>query len=61
MARAGLSANGLTMPSTADELAALNRSNSARRSAGSSQGLLCSNDAFMPPLSPSAAPGGEDH
>jgi len=61
MPRTGVSANGLTMPSTADELAALTRSNSERWPAWPSQRLLFSNDDFMPLLSPSTTPGGEEN
>ena len=41
------------MPSTAEELAALSRSNAVRRAGSSSHGLLFCNEDFMPRLSPS--------
>ena len=61
MLRAAVPEKGLTMPSMADELAALTRSNSARRPGWPSQRLLLSNDDFMPPLSPSTAGDGEEN
>lgn len=61
MLRTGVSVKGLMMPSMADELAALTLSNSARRPFWASQRLLFSNDDFMPRLSPSTAPGGEEN
>lgn len=56
---AGVSLNGCTMPSTADELAALRRIKSARRVGSSNQGLLPSKEEFMCVLSPEALRSGK--